>query len=225
LLNRSGGNTTWGPVDVVTGASEMTTVQLPDGSVVRLAPASRIRFTASTTVRELTLDGRAYFAVARIPGRPFVVRTRLGDAQVLGTRFELTAEHDSLRLLVVEGRVALSAGGERVEVRAGQQSGARGGAPLPATFVADRARMHEWVGKYLVFQATGMVDVAREINETYGVRLVLTDSMIAHRTVTAKFMDWRGDQVVDVICSIVGASCESRAGVIVMTSNSPAEPR
>src|SRR5438874_1508433 len=34
---------TWGGADIVTGAGELATVQLGDGSVVRLAPSSRLR--------------------------------------------------------------------------------------------------------------------------------------------------------------------------------------
>ena len=100
----------WGVADVATGAAEMTTVQLGDGSVVRLAPSSRLRVTASDSAREVTLDGRAFFVVAKMPTRPFIVHTAAGNARVLGTRFELATQEHDLKLVVVEGRVALSTG-------------------------------------------------------------------------------------------------------------------
>jgi len=206
----------WGLADVVTGTSEMTTLQLRDGSVVRLAPSSRLRFTANDSIREVELEGRAFFAVAKMPDRPFVVRTSAGNARVLGTRFEIIAQQGDLRLLVVEGRVALSAGNHRVEVAAGEVSGVRDSSTLPPTRVAGGRRMDEWVGKFLVFQATPMRDATGQIEQMYGVR-IKTDSTIAGRTVTATFTDQTAEQVLDVVCSVMHAQCVQSNGVLVMT--------
>src|SRR5262249_8427857 len=112
--------------DVVTGANELATVELRDGSVVRLAPSSRLRLSST---RGVELSGRAFFAVARMPGRPFIVRTRFGAAQALSTRFEVATRTDDVKLLVVEGRVALSGPSTRVEVAAGETSAVGHGAP------------------------------------------------------------------------------------------------
>jgi transmembrane sensor len=210
------GDAHWGLADVVTGASEMTTLQLRDGSVVRLAPSSRLRIATTDSIREVELEGRAFFAVAKMQGRPFVVRTRAGNATVLGTRFEIVTERDDLRLLVVEGRVALSTGRHRVEVSAGEVSGVRDSATITPTRVADANRMEKWVGKFLVFQATPMRDAARQIERMYRVRIT-TDSTIASRTVTATFTDQTAEQVLDVVCSVMHAQCVQRGGELVMS--------
>ena len=202
----------WGATDVSTGRSEMATVQLPDGSVVRLAPASRVTFGSATGRREVTLDGRAFFAVARSPGRPFVVRTRLGEATVLGTRFELSTEENDLRLVVVEGRVSLAGQTNRVEVRGGETSGIRHGTAMPPTPVPDADALEQWVGKFLVFHDTPMSQVARDIEHMYGVRVILGDSAVAARTVSGTFTDRSAEQVIAVVCTIVGARCVVEAG-------------
>ena len=217
LPRRAAPAPSWGLADVATGAAEMTTVQLGDGSVVRLAPSSRLRVAASDTAREVTLDGRAFFVIAKMPQRPFVVRTAVGSARVLGTRFELATHEGDLRLVVVEGRVALTAGTGNVEVRGGEQSGVHDHQTLPATPVANADRMEQWVGKFLVFQSTPVRDAAREIEKMYGVRVTTGDSVLARRTVTATFTDQTAAQVLDVICSVVNAKCETRPGEVVMT--------
>lgn len=200
-----------------TGASEMATVQLSDGSVVRLAPNSKLKFVQRAATREATLEGRAFFAVAKIPTRPFHVHTRLGDATVLGTQFELATESTELHLLVVSGRVGLAGASNHVEVHGGEVSGVRDGTVAEPTRLPNAAKMGDWVGKFLAFQSTPMREVAREIEETYGVRVVIEDSVIANRTVIGTFTDRDARDVIDMVCSVVNAHCVTRPGEVIMT--------
>jgi ferric-dicitrate binding protein FerR (iron transport regulator) len=202
-----------------TGPSEMATVQLSDGSVVRLASNSKLRFVQRLTTREATLEGRAFFAVAKIPGRAFHVHTRLGDATVLGTKFELATESSELRLLVVSGRVGLAGTSNQVEVHAGELSGVHNGTVAEPTRVPNAAKMSDWVGKFLAFQATPMREVAREIEETYGIHVVIQDSVIANRTIVGTFTDRDVRDVIDIVCSVLNAQCVNRPGEVVMTSS------
>ena len=164
----------WGATEVVTGATELATVQLGEGSVVRLAPSSRLRVLAGRE-RAVSLEGRAFFAVQRMPNHPLRVHTAAGDARVLGTRFELATSAEGLQLRVVEGRVALTTARDRIEVGAGEESDVRNGAvsrPTRAQPVAVAA----WVGTFLAFQATplargGPRDRARLQNAGHHCRL------------------------------------------------------
>jgi transmembrane sensor len=214
LLNRNAGDS---GAEIVTGVSEMTTVQLRDGSVVRLGPASRLVIGARPDGRDVSLDGRAFFAVAPAKGRPFRVRTRLGDARVLGTRFELATGEDNLALVVVEGRVALDAPANTVEVRGGQASYvARGTATAPVA-VANPDSTLRWIGKFVVFQSTPLRDAAREVGRTYGIELAITDSVLAAQTVTATFTDQSAARVVGVLCSVVNARCTTVGDTVIMS--------
>lgn len=205
------------PAEIVTGTSELATVQLRDGSVIRLAPHSRLRLGAGTKAREVTLEGRAFFAIAKAKGRPFLVHTRLAEARVLGTRFELSTRDDDLDLVVVEGHVALDAPKNTVQVRAGESSRVARGAAAPATRVDDAGIDLRWIGKFLVFQATPLRDVAREVEQTYGMRVAVTDSVLAQLTVTATFTDRSARQVMDVVCSVVNAQCVMAGDTVTMS--------
>lgn len=204
----------FGATELVTGGSEMVTARLGDGSIVRLAPRSTLR-VAAAGAREVWLDGRAFFAVAEQEGRPFVVHTPAGDARALGTRFDLRARADSLQLLVVEGRVSLSAEGrDPVQVGAGEVSRtARGSAPSVVR-VADPEALLEWTGRFLVFQSTPLGEVAREIGHRYGVRVEVPDSGLARRTVTASFTDQSLEEVLTVVCRVVVARCSTHGSVV-----------
>jgi ferric-dicitrate binding protein FerR (iron transport regulator) len=202
------------PTEVVTGVHEMTTVKLGDGTVVRLAPSSRLVVSGSR--RDVTLEGRAYFAVTPDPQRPFLVHTTLGTARVLGTRFQLDTERAEMRLLVLEGVVALDAPENSVEVRAGQQTAVRNRAVARPTPLADPEAALGWMGRILVFQGLPLREAANQLERLYGVRVMVTDSSLLTETVTATFTDRPLDDVVSVLCIVLNAQCTTRAGVVVM---------
>ncbi len=201
----------WGSTEVVTGATELATVQLGEGSVVRLAPSSRLRVLAGRE-RAVHLEGRAFFAVQRIPDRPLRVHTRAGEARVLGTRFELASDAESMQVRVVDGRVALSTNTDRIEVAAGEESGVRNGALARPTRVAPSTPVASWVGTFLAFQATPLADVGREIERVYKTTVTISDSALARETITATFTDRPLQEVVDVVCSVLNAQCQVAEG-------------
>lgn len=210
----------FGAESFVTGPEETATLTLRDGTVVKLATSSRLELEPSRTERLVALDGQAYFAVAH-RNQPFVIRTRTGDIRVLGTRFDLAARDDDLQLVVVEGRVAVSARGLETEVRASQMGRVVNGTPLPVQDVADPHALTGWVGQFLAFQATPLADVAREIERHYDIRIRIANSALARRTITAWFSDWKLDDVMTVVCTIAEARCETNEGVITIEPTRP----
>jgi len=194
----------------VTGATELATVQLGEGSVVRLAPSSRLRVLAGRE-RAVHLDGRAFFAVERMPRHPLLVHTAAGDARVVGTRFELATNAGALELRVLEGEVALSTARERIQVAAGEESAVRNGALVRPTRAPTTA-VAGWVGTFLAFQATPLGEAAREIERVYRTPVTITDSTLARETITATFTDRPVQEVVNVVCAVVNARCELRDG-------------
>jgi len=189
-----------------TGQDQTSTVTLLDGSVVRLGPDSRLQIWTADN-RSVSLDGAAFFAVASDSSNPFTIRTESGDAEVLGTRFELRAEPESLRLVVVEGRVALEAEGQRVEVEKGAMSSILRGSVPELPRVADVWDLLDWSGGLLIFQTTPLAQVMEEVSVHFGVSVNIGDSALARRTVTAWFDDETVEEVVGTICQVVGATC------------------
>jgi len=196
------------PVEFVTATAEVATVRLDDGTVVRLGPESRLRFDEGTGGgREVWLRGRAFFAVAKDSIRPFTVHTTVGDARALGTRFELQADGTRLRLVVVEGRVALTAASQRVVVGANQVSHA-GPSEAPSVMnVDDAGLLLDWVNGLFVFNDTPLSQVALQLERHFGVTIVIGDSSLARRTVTAWFQEQSFDGVLQSVCRAVAASC------------------
>lgn len=204
----------------VTGPNETATIALRDGSVVKLAPESKLQLEPSRSERRVVLGGHGFFAVAPMKRRPFVIRTPSGEVRVLGTRFDVSARDDDLELVVVEGRVAMSVAGVEAEVRAGQLARVVNGTPLPLADVEDPHELTAWVGQFLAFQATPLPDAAREIMRHYDVRIQV-DPALADRTVTAWFSDWSLEEVMTVFCAIAEARCDRTDDVITVHPTRP----
>jgi ferric-dicitrate binding protein FerR (iron transport regulator) len=202
--------------EFVTGPTETATAVLSDGTVVRLAPGSRLRIPDGAGGREVVLDGRAYFAVTEMAGHPFRVRTAAGEALVLGTRFEVRVLNDELRLIVLEGLVALDAGGHQVEVGAGEMSVATDGSTTTPVKVEDMEPLVGWLKRFLVFQGTPLHEAARALEREYGVPVVVTDSVLAQETVTGWYADRAFDEVLSIVCGVMQARCSMEDGTAVI---------
>jgi ferric-dicitrate binding protein FerR (iron transport regulator) len=84
---------------------------LPDGTNVWLNAASSITYpTAFTsTTREVTITGEAYFDVTRNPAKPFIVKAPKEDITVLGTEFNVNAyaDNNAAKTSLIEGSVKI----------------------------------------------------------------------------------------------------------------------
>ncbi len=198
--------------EFVTGGAETATAVLSDGTVVRLAPNSRLRILGIAGTREVILEGQAYFAVTEMPGHPFRVRTRAGAAHVLGTRFEVRVQNEELRLIVLEGRVALDAGGRQVEVGAGEMSLVTDGSTTAAVKVDDLKPLIGWLKRFIVFQETPLYEAARELERQYGVHIVVTDPVLGMETITGWYADRTFEEVLMIVCGVMQARCSIENG-------------
>jgi len=212
----------FGAGEFVTGRAETVTAKLGDGSVVRLGPNSVLRVIAGRTGRDVFLNGRAFFAVARIPDRPFRVLTRAGVARVMGTRFEAKVDGEDLRVVVLEGRVHLVGDDASRDVAAGQMSVVTRGAVAAPVAVDDVRPMLDWLGRFIVFQSTPLRDVAVELERQYGIRVRVEDAELARETVTGWYADRRFEEVFAVVCGVLRAECAVRDGIA--TIRRPTQP-
>jgi ferric-dicitrate binding protein FerR (iron transport regulator) len=92
---------------------ERVTITLVDGSRVFLNSGSSISFPKvfDNSVREITLEGEAFFEVTRNPKQPFIVRTGDLVTRVLGTSFNIEAfNNDDISVSVATGRVQVTQG-------------------------------------------------------------------------------------------------------------------
>ena len=100
-----------GAVERVNTSQRVQQLTLSDGSAVTLYPNSRLRYTEpfGADIREVYLNGQAYFTISKNPKKPFWVYTDKISTQVLGTSFMVNAFGQQARasVAVTEGRVSV----------------------------------------------------------------------------------------------------------------------
>jgi transmembrane sensor len=172
-----------------TKSAQRSSVTLPDGSRVTLAPDSRLSYSADRSgARTLTLSGQAYFVVAHDGRHPFIVRTGRVSTRVLGTAFDVRhyASDSAVRVVVVDGKVAASGRGAPVLLVAGM----RGEMTDSTATVVTNDNVDDvtaWVRGRLVFTDTPVPVMLQTLRRWYGYEFRLADSTLTTRQVTAMF--------------------------------------
>lgn len=89
-----------------TQVGEAKTLHLPDGSLVRLEPETRVSIDYSISERRLRLaQGSAHFAVAKDKARPFIVTAGAVSVRAVGTAFDVRLGSATVEVQVTEGKV------------------------------------------------------------------------------------------------------------------------
>lgn len=98
---------------------------LSDGTIVWLNSESRLRYPIafSGARRELTLEGEAFFEVAKDQSKPFIVHTDRFDVRVTGTQFNVRTYPDEPEsATLTEGQIQLERGEKVHHLIPGQQA-------------------------------------------------------------------------------------------------------
>jgi ferric-dicitrate binding protein FerR (iron transport regulator) len=175
-----------------TAAGRRDSIDLADGTRVVLGSESEVAVSGSyaSGARDVRLRGIAHFDVKHDAARPFTVRTGGAIITDLGTVFDVRGGGDGVAVAVASGSVKLAgdSAADGVVLRAG-----------------DRA-----------FRAASVALVRDELQDWYGLHVVIADSSLAARHVTASFSNESPKEVLEVITLALGARYETRGDTVVM---------
>jgi transmembrane sensor len=153
-------------------------VILADGTRVWLNALSSLRFPTdfSGTNRTVELTGEGYFEVARNKAKPFYVRAKGVDVQVLGTSFDVNAYMDdsTIRTSLLEGSVKLERSGANLELKPGQQGKTVGAAGLAVVPEADMDVVLAWRKGIFRFDEADIEAVMKQLSRWYGIDVKYT---------------------------------------------------
>lgn len=165
-----------------TGNGMKLTFKLPDGSMVRLNANSSITFPEefADSLREVRLDGQAFFEVEKNTDAPFLVKTDLLQVKVLGTSFDVLAYPDEPKQ-----RVALATGEVSVYSEDGLQEVLH---PLEMLSyskekkemvkeVFDPMKVLGWKEGIIHFENTSFPEVLKTLERWYGVEISIRPSV------------------------------------------------
>jgi transmembrane sensor len=171
--------------DHATSTAEIRSLDLEDGSIVRLAPDSAIDLVDGAGGRRVRLlQGEAFFEVKPDPARPFRVTAREIETTVLGTSFSVGVAGDGVEVAVRSGLVRVDgAPGElgpgqwvRVSTRGKPVRGA-----IPSDEVAP------WLQRQLVARDRRMAEVIDELRRSWAGAIVVADGSLGDRRVTGVY--------------------------------------
>lgn len=200
---------------VATAPARRADVYLSDGSHVVLGAGSRLRFAAplAPTVRDVYLDGEAFFEVAHDSAAPFIVHAGRATTRVLGTRFAVRAfpRDSSVEVVVRDGRVLLTpaAGGAAGVTGEVLTRGVRGRLAPSGRILVERGvdvnAALAWSEGRLVFRRAPLAVVLRDLGDWYGLEVRVADAALARRPVTATFDEQPVERVLDAVAVLANA--------------------
>jgi len=176
--------------DYATATAEMRQIELADGSIVTLAPASAIAVSLPAAGdREVRLlEGEAFFQVKPDPARPFHVVAGSVRTTVVGTSFDLRRDSNGVAVGVQEGvvQVASAISGVSERLLAGDTARmswaglARRASEAPQT-------MAGWRQGQLYAQDCSVQEAVDQLRRSYAGTIVLLDASLGERRITGVY--------------------------------------
>src|SRR5690625_1996681 len=200
--------------ELVVDKGQRSQFKLSDGTRVWLNSDSRLEVPAqfSGDLREVYLEGEAFFDVVPNPDNPFLIHAGESVTKVLGTEFNLQAYPDEkVQIVVKEGRIAF---GNRQAVEKSRelvknQMGELSVNNQPVIHdVADLERYIGWIQGKLIFQDASLQEVVKKLERRYDIECVIEEPALQDRTVTATFKEETITEVLKIIALSVGMNYE-----------------
>jgi len=204
------------PHEYVTAPGQRLVLRLSDGSEVRLSVDTRLRVprTYGLGDRVVELEGEAFFTVRHDPERPFLVRTRHGTAEDLGTQFDVRAypEDNYLRVVVASGRVALRGPtAQRTDAalltlrpRDLGVIDAQGVVKLTPGVALERHLA--WRQGQLVFEDAPVTAVIAQLARWYDLAIEISDQSLEEERITITFTSESADEALSALARVLDVS-------------------
>jgi len=199
------------PETVASRVGERKEIILADGSHVTLDTESAVAIDLSGKDRRLTLlKGRARFAVAHDPLRPFRVTSGVMTVTALGTDFDVSMIGGQRSVTLVQGRVSVETAilpgmsqrraaalspGEQLTVNA------RGFLTRPRT--VDPATTTAWREGRLDFDNVTVADAIMQANRYSAQKIRLADPALGSRLLEGSFKVGQTDAFANALCTFL----------------------
>jgi transmembrane sensor len=209
-------------------------VKLPDGSVVTLAPRSRLSYPADYghASRKVYLLGEARFDVARNPQKPFFVYSNEVVTKVLGTRFivrsidrdpKVTVTVESGHVSVYKGELPTSdkkldgvllLPNQQVVFSRKTQTFDKGLVQRPRRLDVDSQ-----VPVSFTFDETPVAEVFGRLEKAFGVTIVYNADLLKECQFTSSLNNESLYLMLDIITQSIGATYETVDAEIVVNAD------
>jgi transmembrane sensor len=176
---------------VIVPEGQKSMVVLPDGSKVWLNSGTTLKYKSdfNTTVREVEIDGEAYFDVKKDKTRMFKVNTGEVNVEVYGTAFNVKnyKEEKKLEVTVENGNVGvIRAGSKLADLIKGKQATIHSDNKEVVVSSASVDVVTAWKNNQLIFDGTPFEDGIRYLERWYGVKIQIEEKIKKQHNYTFK---------------------------------------
>lgn len=158
-------------------------IKLDDGTEVKLNAATTIKYPAnfkSSKIREVYIEGEAFFTVEPDPGRPFIVHCNLANIEVLGTSFNIRTYDSSFRAALVSGAVTITTHeGEKVKLSPGYTATLDTHIPQLLVTAYKPDTVLAWLSGTYRFENTPLKEVCRMAERAYNITISIDSKALA----------------------------------------------
>lgn len=171
-------------------------IMLSDSTRVWINSASRLMYPSFFEGKErvVELEGEAYFEVSENRAKPFIVRTRGIEVEVLGTCFNVASYEESPDILttLVEGkvkvRVSPDKGTSEIVLLPGMQSVYNRETGSAEVRCDVNTRLYTaWTRGYFIYENVRLEDIMREVCRWYNAEVVFGDKEACGLEFTGEF--------------------------------------
>ncbi|MEG1748447.1 MAG: FecR family protein [Tannerellaceae bacterium] len=173
-------------------AGQRVNLKLPDGTSVWLNARSEIVYPAVFlgSMREVKLDGEAYFEVAHNAKSPFIVHTKKCNIEVLGTKFNVEAYSDSddFSTSLMEGSVKVTdkaASSTPIILKPDQMAHLENGRLLVSSI--DDYDHFRWRDGLVCFRNMEFNELMTRFEKCYGIDIIIENKNLKGYTCSGKF--------------------------------------
>lgn len=156
------------------------TIILPDKSKVYLNAETTLIFPSDfkTHERKVSLEGEAFFEIAKNKEKPFIVETEEMSIQVLGTHFNVNSykSEQTKSTTLVEGSVKISTPTNSKLMIPGQQADIRKGSNNISLQAVDIEQAIAWKNGYFLFIDKDLKTIMKSLSRWYNFDLKYEES-------------------------------------------------
>lgn len=163
-------------------AKETYQITLPDSTVVTLNAQSHLKFpsTFDKALREVYVEGEAYFDVSNAADQPFIVHTSLGSIKVLGTTFNVNTYQENLvTASLVSGKVQIAdVNGENTLLKPGLEAILRKGESIHIQPFEQENKL-SWITGILYFYDMPLYELSSILPRWFGTEVIFDTEELA----------------------------------------------
>lgn len=187
---------------VTTGMGEHSRVSLPDGSLLTLNAQTTVRYNLADGKRQVSIDGEAFFEVARDPEHPFVVSANGMTVTCLGTSFDVRNYSDESNISVVlrDGKVRVNARDADLTMEPGSRVLMDRQTLALSKHTVTPSDYTAWLNGEIKFNNQTLEEIAAELSRNYNIDLVITSDELKQERFNGYLGRSSLRNILDVLC-------------------------